>query len=51
MSKKKPKKLTGKEDCMDGRHDKVGTAVFLLLLFSLKAPHIRELFSSLGIER
>lgn len=32
MSKKKLKKLTGKEDCLDGRDDKVGTAVLLVLL-------------------
>lgn len=31
MSKKKLKKITEKEDCLDGQDDKVGTAVLLLL--------------------
>lgn len=32
MSKKKLKKLAGKEDCLDGQDDKVGAEIILLLL-------------------
>lgn len=54
MSKKKLKKITEKEDCLDGQDDKVGTAVLLLLsLLLFKTPQSREeneLFSSFVIE-